>query len=126
MEVVPRTWVAGTPRTWGNKRYGDQWLECMKAALNQFSPHEADRFARYEVTLEFRIWSSSPKYHGQLTIHGPDLDTLVKHTIDVMTRHEGLGIGVIDDDSSIYRISSSKELVNNDDETGAWISVSTI
>ena len=36
---------------------------------------------------------------------------------------KGRGLGIIPDDTAIYRITASKELVASDSETGAWLTV---
>ena len=123
MEILPKTWIAGTPRTWGIRRIEEEWLSIMRNALRKFVPDEFQVAHRYEVTVEFLIWPGSPKYGGQLREHGPDLDNLVKLTIDGLTPLRGRGLGIIPDDTAIYRISASKVLVTSDSETGAWLTV---
>ncbi len=123
MNILPKTWIAGTPRTWGDRQIENEWLSTMRNALAQFVPAEPQVVDRYEVTVEFLIWPGSPKYRGQLPEHGPDLDNLVKLTIDVLTPLRGRGLGIIPDDTAIYRITASKVLVMSDNETGAWLTV---
>lgn len=83
--VVPRTWVAGTPRGYGNDNVASEWLNEMAASLEKYrgAGEEHDRQnTRYEVTLAFRIHPERRKYWGQNKPHGTDLDNLVKQTID--------------------------------------------
>lgn len=107
------------------------WLAAMRQALKSPYLRPLSGEARCEIVLEFRIWPDDPAYGGQARPHGPDLDNLVKLTIDGLTPHrsrdgEYRGVGIIPDDSSVYRISASKQLAHSATETGAWITVSTL
>ena len=131
--VVPRTWVKGTPRGFGDSKVASVWLEELLAALGQYSGvgagHNRER-TRYEIVLEFRMFPGSASYRGQNLPHGTDLDNLVKQTIDGLaeTSSAGLppGLGILCTDSAVYRIVAGKEHVSSDGETGAWITVNAV
>jgi len=131
MQILPPTWKSGTPRGYGDRKIEDQWLASMKRALASMQAPSLTGTERCEVTLEFKVWPDSPAYGGQVPAHGPDLDNLVKLTIDGLTPHrsrDGVyrGVGIIPGDPMIYRIVASKELVHNADNTGVLIAISTL
>ena len=94
----------------------------MHLALVGRAPLSANKVA---VKLRFLIFPDSPKYRGQMRPHGPDLDNLVKLTIDGLTPLRGRGTAILADDRCVYRIEAEKELVGDDDETGVWLSLHT-
>jgi len=108
----------------------DKWLEAMKRALVSVRVPSLTGAEQCEVTLAFKMWPDDPAYGGMARPHGPDLDNMVKLTIDGLTPHrsrDGIyrGVGVIPGDPMIYRIVASKELVHSADETGVLVSIST-
>ena len=124
--VVPRTWVSGTPRGYGNRKTEDEWLAALTRDLSRYErsvEKSSDRGGGYEIDLEFMIWPRSPKYWGQNLPHGTDLDNLIKTTIDGLASTRGRGLGIIFDDSAIYRIKASKSLVMDERSTGVWITI---
>ena len=130
MVVVPRTWVKGTPRGYGDSKVASEWIAELRAGLAQFegvgTQHDSET-VRYEVILEFRVYPGSAKYRGQNMPHGTDLDNLVKQTVDGLasTKSKSLspGLGIIAEDKAVYRITASKDLVPDDEETGVWVCV---
>ena len=131
--VIPRTWVPGTPRGYGDNKVAAVWLGELAEVLGAFRDaaenHDAER-TRYAVTLEFRIFPESPAYHGQNRPHGTDLDNLVKQTLDGLshTRSKTLppGLNIMTEDMAVYRITATKEHVQSDDETGVHVAVETL
>ena len=130
--IVPRTWIPGTPRGYGDSKVSSEWLSEMAAVLEQYRGAGAAHSgtARYEVHLEFRINPGGRKYRGQARVHGPDLDNLTKQTIDGLshTRAEWMppGLGIIENDSAVYSIVATKEHVAEDSEMGLWVTVKLI
>ena len=124
--VVPKTWVPGTPRGYGSRKTEDEWLAELSQGLSGFRGM-ADESSlpeiRYEVDLDFVIWPLSPKYGGQNLPHGTDLDNLVKMTIDGLALTEGRGLGIIWDDSAIYRVNATKSHTEDEQSTGVWITI---
>ena len=118
--VLERTWVPGTPRTWGDRKLEDAWFASVRAAAGDLTESRLDRF---EVQLEFLIHPGSRSYRSQLSRHGPVLDILVKCTIDGLCYTDGRGAGIIPMDYQIYPIHASKALVGDDSETGVWITI---
>lgn len=115
---------------YGDRKIEEQWLASMKRALASVRAPSLTGAERSEVTLEFKVWPDNPAYRGNARPHGPDLDNLVKLTIDGLTPHrsrdgEYRGVGVIPNDPTIHCIAASKELVHNADKTGVLMSIST-
>jgi len=54
--VVPRTWVKGTPRGYGDSKVASEWIDELRVGLAQFegvgAEHDSET-VKYEVTLEF-------------------------------------------------------------------------
>lgn len=121
--ILPRTRMPGTPRGYGDRSIEDEWLGAMRAALGVRDHPPAGRGARYEVSLEFRVWPDDPAYRGQMRPHGPDLDNTLKLTVDGLCEHDGRGVNLLHSDAAVYRITAEKRLVAEPDEAGAWISV---
>ena len=117
-ELVPRTWVSGTPRVWGDAKLASEWINDIRKALNRYSGVGRNHVlsqVRYEVVLEFHINPDSPKYGGRMRPHGPDLGNFVKQTIDALaqTKSENMaeGLIILADDCAVYRIAATKEHV---------------
>ena len=124
--VVPRTWVSGTPRGYGDRKTEDEWLAALARDLSVYKrsvENSSDSGGGYDVDLEFMIWPRSPTYRGQNLPHGTDLDNLIKTTIDGLASTHGRGLGIIFDDSAIYGIKASKFLVMDERSTGVWITI---
>jgi hypothetical protein len=126
--VVPRTWVPGVPRGWGNRKTEDQWLDAIEATLSHHANAVAVDAARaqYAVTLEFRINPRSKEYNGQHAHDGTDLDNLIKMTIDGLCATKRRGLNILPNDRLIYQISAEKTLVETDDEMGAFITLESL
>lgn len=128
--IVPRTWVPGTPRGFGDNKVASVWLNELRKALRAYSDaanaHDSKE-TRYTVTLEFLIDPESPAYRRQNLPHGTDLDNMVKQTIDGLshTRAKDLppGLNIIGEDQAVYRIVATKEHVSGKDETGVFVAV---
>ena len=131
MQILNPKWIPGTPRGYGDRKIEDQWLASMRQALASVPVSALTGADRCEVILEFKVWPDNPAYRGNARPHGPDLDNLVKLTVDGLTPHcsrdgEYRGVGIIPDDPMVYRIVASKELVDSAEETGVLISVSVL
>lgn len=127
---IPRTWVPGTPRGFGDNKVAAIWLRELEATLGEYrdqGEHDDPRNTRYAVTLEFRIWPDSPKYRGQNRPHGTDVDNLVKQTLDGLThtRSKDLppGLNVITNDRAVYRLLATKDHVGQDQDMGVFVTV---
>ncbi|OHB74247.1 MAG: hypothetical protein A2Z34_00655 [Planctomycetes bacterium RBG_16_59_8] len=127
--VVPRTWVPGTPRGYGSEKVANEWLKQIEDKLGGYrgrgkSHSDTDR---YEVDLAFLINPNSAKYCGKNLPHGTDLDNLVKQTVDGLaaTKSRSLpsGLGILHDDSAVYQIVATKEHVKRDEDAGVWVTV---
>jgi Holliday junction resolvase RusA-like endonuclease len=75
------------------------------------------------IDLKFRIFPRSKVYYGKCPDHGPDLDNIIKTTIDALSYTKGRGLGIIPDDDQIYGIIAKKRIVQSDDDAGARISI---
>lgn len=132
--IVPWTWVQGTPRSFGDAAIETEWLSTVAGGLRDYQGVSADEdpdLVRYDVSLEFRVNPKSARYRGQHPRHGPDLDNLVKTTLDALggeTRrletHNRLRI--LTDDRAIYHLAATKEHVDSDDEAGVWVRVAVL
>jgi hypothetical protein len=131
--IVPRTWIQGTPRGFGDNKIASVWLMEMEVALDGYrgrGVRDDPKTTRYEVILEFRIFPNSQKYRGQNLPHGTDLDNLVKQTIDGLAKTNSRslppGLQILQSDRAVYRIIATKEHVPSDDETGVWININAL
>ena len=127
--IVPRTWVRGTPRGWGDKILEREWLAEIALVLEPYRGVNRSvdpNVVRYEESLEFRVFPRSRKYRGKNLPHGTDLDNLIKNTIDCLTSVREGGLAILSDDNAVYRIVASKELVEDDDAAGVWIEIRSI
>ena len=131
--VIPRVWVPGTPRGYGNSKVAAEWLREMEQELSAYRDaarqHDPEA-TRYAVTLEFRVWPHSPKYGGKNLPHGSDVDNLAKQTIDGLS-HTGRGdlppgLNAITDDKAVYRLAATKAHVASDAETGVFVTVEVL
>ena len=131
--IVARKWVPGIPRGYGDPKVASEWLKQIADALGAYrgAGKKPDlKKARYEVTLEFRVFPQRGMYRGQNPIHGTDLDNLVKQTLDGLsqTRSKDLpeGLGILTSDNAVYRLLATKELVACDAEMGMWVTIETL
>jgi Holliday junction resolvase RusA-like endonuclease len=124
--IVPPTWVSGTPRGFGDRRIENEWIGAMHRAIEAVPRRPLPGDGCLEVSLRFLVCPTSPAYRGQSPTHGPDLDNLVKLTIDGLSPLSGRGLGLIPNDAAVYRICTAKEIVQRHDEAGAWITLSTL
>lgn len=124
--LLLRTWVAGTPRGFGAKKSEDVWIDEIRAALAHVRAPLCRKADRCEVILDFLVNPQSKKYNGQNLPHGTDLDNMIKMTIDGLQTLRGRGLGLIEEDSSVYRIVAGKEHVADDRLMGCWIEISGI
>ncbi len=127
--VVPKTWVPGTPRGFGDSKIAGVWLEQIETALSGFrgaAEHHSSE-TRYGVTLEFHLNPTSGKYRGQSPMHGSDLDNLVKQTIDGLATTRGgalpSGLRVMTGDNAVYKLTATKIHVTKDEDTGVFVTV---
>jgi len=128
MVIVPKTWVPGIPRGFGDTKISGQWLDSIDAALSNYANTvtvDSPR-ARFHVTLEFRLNPKSKAYGGQHAQDGTDLDNLVKMTIDGLCATRTRGLKILPNDRLIYKISAEKELVETDEEMGAFVTLETL
>jgi len=130
--LVPRTWIAGVPRGYGNNRVAAEWLQAIEHALSAYRNASVahPEHARYNVAFEFHIDPTSARYGAKpkpFRIHGPDVDNLVKQTLDglAQTRSKGLppGLRIVTDDKAVHRVIASKVIVSGDDRMGAWVKI---
>jgi Holliday junction resolvase RusA-like endonuclease len=124
--LLPRTWIAGTPRGWGSRHIEDEWLHAMHIALGSRWQGRPAAIVPVAVELTFCIWPDSPRYNGQNRPHGTDLDNMVKLTIDGLTPYRGRGLKIIEDDRCVFQITARKELVRSDSAMGAWIEIAAM
>jgi len=131
--VIPRTWVPGTPRGYGDSKTAAAWVRDIESALTRYRDAARGRdpdSTRYAVTLEFRLRPGSPLFGSQNPGHGTDLDNLAKQTIDGLTRTRGgdlpAGLNAITNDNAIYRLTLSKEHVASDEEMGVFVTVEVL
>ena len=118
--LFTETWIPGTPRGFGYGKTEDEWLTSMQLILGQCPALPGHR---YLIRMKFCVYPNSWKYGGQATVHGPDLDNLIKLTIDGLTPLGGRGTGLIADDSLVYQIEAIKDIVGSDEETGLWLAI---
>jgi Holliday junction resolvase RusA-like endonuclease len=127
--VVPRTWIPGIPRGWGNKKSETAWLEDLRRTLKPYCDiglSQASVDTRYRIALEFFIWPESPKYQRKNLPHGTDLDNLVKNTLDCLTPHRQGGLAILHEDRALYELNAVKRIVSSDAEMGVWLAVESI
>ncbi len=108
--IVPRTWVRGTPRGWGDKKLEREWLGEIAVVLEPYqgAGRSVDpNVVRYELSLEFRVFPGSRRYGGQNLPHGTDLDNLIKNTVDCLTCVREGGLAILPDVNAVYRIVAS-------------------
>ena len=128
MTIVPRTWVPGIPRGFGDRKKEDEWCDAIGAALSTHAgavAADAPR-QRYAITLDFHINPKSKAYNGQHAQDGTDLDNLIKMTIDGICETRRRGLKILPNDRLIYKISAEKILVDTDDQMGAFVILETI
>ena len=122
--------VAGTPRGFGDNAIEAPWLAAMESckALVDIAEREADPAEVYSVELEFVIDPHSGCYGDSYREQGPDLDNLVKLTIDGLTkeRRDGMGLGIIPRDDAVMEISATKRKKTGEEATGAFVTIKTV
>jgi len=133
MDIVPRTWVPGVPRGYGDSKVASEWLRDLERSLSIYR-HASDSHdplrTRYEVTFEFCVDPASRKYSpskADFKAHGSDLDNLVMQTLNGLssTRSTRLppGLRILTDDKAVYRLTATKVHVRGDDEMGVWVEI---
>ncbi len=123
--IVPYTWISGVPRGYGDNRTTGQWRDEIANSLEDYIGRTNGQNVEetgYEITLAFYIFPGSEKYGRQNLPHGPDLDNLVKNTVDIL-HLENHNLRIILDDKFIFRIDASKILVDDDIKMGLWIQI---
>jgi len=80
------------------------------------------------VNLKIKFFLSKERIEDQ-SKYNKDLDNLLKITLDVLPKYMdkkevNKGLGIIEDDNSVYAIHAEKILVNKDDEQGIDIEIS--
>ena len=131
--VVPRTWIRGVPRGYGNNKVAAEWLRAIENSLAAYREasalHDSLR-TKYEVVLEFHLDPTSladGRPPSDFRAHGTDLDNRVKQTLDGLsqTRSDTLppGLRIVTDDKAIHRIIANKVIVDGEGGMGAWVEV---
>lgn len=130
--IVPRKWVNGIPRGFGNDNAA-AWLRSIEHSLAEYRGLSLghDRLVtRYAVTLEFFVNPKSPAYAPateEFKAHGTDLDNLVKQTLDGLSQTKSKklppGLRIVTDDKAVYRLAATKEHVSEDEKMGVWVTV---
>jgi Holliday junction resolvase RusA-like endonuclease len=113
--------VLGRPTGYGGSENERRWKAVVRESLQgQVAPEGV----RVEVRLEFLL---APEQSGR---NEPDLDNLIKSTIDalegVLGARTGTGVRVGADDVRVDRIVASKRWAQVDESPGAKVSVRTI
>jgi Holliday junction resolvase RusA-like endonuclease len=106
--------IRGTPRGYGKKETEDSWKKPVIKALEDVMPLSENK---YHITLEFNINPDSKRYWGKNKPDGPDIDNLVKTTIDAVFMNSGI------DDKAVYSIKATKRIVKRDGNMGVKIKI---
>jgi predicted RNase H-like nuclease/Holliday junction resolvase RusA-like endonuclease len=111
--------VSGRPTGYSSGTNEDRW----KAAVRQaFSGCVLPAGRRVQVEIDFAL---APDQRGR---NEPDLDNLIKSTVDafegVLGIRPGTGERIEADDVRIDRITATKRLARGAEDSGAWVAVS--
>lgn len=120
--VVPRTWVSGNPRGYGNMKTTLTWVACLSKTLGTVKAPPGG--FHYSIQLDFKVCAAVGCYGSQYRVTGPDLDNLVKQTIDGLATTNNYGLKIISSDALIFQIVASKTLVEDESSAGVFISIS--
>ncbi|PYF98908.1 Predicted nuclease (RNAse H fold) [Georgenia satyanarayanai] len=110
--------VVGRPTAWAGGTLERAWKDAVRRAL---APHRVPAPWRLAVELEFRLGAD------QRGRNEPDLDNLVKSTVDALDDVLGARPGAFRrrqaDDVRVDRIVASKRPVRDGEPAGAWITL---
>ena len=128
--IADHIWVPGIPRGFGSEKTERQWLDAITGckALKEVAKDGGDAMQRYSVVLKFIIDPHSGCYGPRYKKCGPDLDNLVKLTIDGLSkgRKDEKELRIMPGDNTVMAISARKRNVESGEEPGAFVTIKTV
>ena len=118
--------VIGTPRTYGDRKSEDIWRTCVcngqwKGVDANPEPIDSAAF----MTFSFRVNPQSSAYYGRVSPNGPDIDTMVIGAMGGITAgNDRPSLRLLTRASICWGYAATKEIVENDCETGVDITIS--
>jgi hypothetical protein len=118
--------VSGTPRTYGDRKTEDIWRTCVrdghwKGVDANPEPIDSPVF----MTFSFRVNPQSGAYYQQVSPNGPDIDTMVTSAlVGITAGADRPSRRLLTRASNCWGYAATKEIVENDCETGVDITIS--
>ncbi len=120
-EVLWKGVVAGTPRTYGDRRTEDIWRHAIVAGRWEGTLPLQTILTPVHLDFEFRVNPQSAAYGRNVSCNGPDLDTMVIGALAGLLNSRNPDrptLRLIGQGGQCKSISASKCLVDNDNQTG--------
>ena len=121
--------VAGTPRTYGDRRTEDTWRGCIcSGQWTGLGAHSAPINSSVFMTFTFRVNPRSSAYRGNVSANGPDLDTMVIGALSGIVagnrRSDRPSLRLLRRASNCWGYAATKRLVDSDLDAGVDITIS--
>lgn len=116
--------VRGTPRTYGDAKNDDIWrTEIGNGRWSGWSGEVLN--GPLQLEFEFLVNPASSRYGGNVSPHGPDVDTMVIGALDglVCQRSSRPTLGIIEHRGWCRSVSATKTIVNDDELTGLRLQI---